>query len=273
MPCTSPARIPTKGPDGRGLLVGCGFCASCLMKRTREWSLRCQHEALFHEENWFATFTYNDDSLYIPYILPSLNHPDFQLFAKRLRKRYEFRYFMCGEYGTVTQRPHYHAILFGLSLPDIVCVSNSPTGRLYTSQVLTDYWGKGDVVLGAVTPETCSYVTGYVGKKIYAGKSISEYAAEQRVPDYIRMSRRPGIGADYFDKFYKSIYSIDEIHFSGDMYMKPPKYYDGRMAKVDPDRLEALKLERAKFVVEDDVFRRDVQNIVAQSRVRMPHLL
>ncbi|MDX8558692.1 hypothetical protein OZ663_18615, partial [Elizabethkingia sp. HX CGY] len=44
----------------------------------------------------------------------SLDYRDFQLFMKRARKLQEKKisYFLVGEYGSQTFRPHYHAIVF-----------------------------------------------------------------------------------------------------------------------------------------------------------------
>ena len=84
--------------------VPCGKCAECLLERARDWSIRCLHEAKMHEHSAFVTLTYADENLPAD---RKLNHFDFQLFMKRLRKEYGegIGFFMCGEYGEQTQRP------------------------------------------------------------------------------------------------------------------------------------------------------------------------
>ena len=95
------------------------------MKRSREWAIRCVHEASLNDVNCFLTLTYDDD--HVPAGL-SLFYPDFQAFMKRLRARFSnvrVRFYMCGEYGDNFDRPHYHALLFGFDFLDKVPLSIS----------------------------------------------------------------------------------------------------------------------------------------------------
>ena len=87
------------------LYVPCGQCVGCRLERSRQWAIRCVHEAQMHRSNCFITLTYSPDFLPDP---PSLNLRDFQLFMKRLRKRFGdgIRFFHCGEYGEQCGRPH-----------------------------------------------------------------------------------------------------------------------------------------------------------------------
>lgn len=71
---------------------------------------------------------------------------------KRLRRYYEhhynhkpIRFFMCGEYGpTATTRPHYHAIIFNLPIPDLKYLKTNFNGhQLFTSEIMSKIWGKG----------------------------------------------------------------------------------------------------------------------------------
>jgi len=117
--CNAP--IP---PD---LHVPCGKCVGCLERRSRDWALRCGHEAQLYDENCFVTLTYARDNL------PpggSLDHRDFQLFMKRLRWfRPGGSFFMAGEYGPLKMRPHYHALLFGWNFHDRVEAGKSGSGE------------------------------------------------------------------------------------------------------------------------------------------------
>ena len=96
----------------------CGQCIGCRLERSRQWAVRCMHEASLHDENSFLTLTYSDENL------PpggSLHLPDFQNFMKRLRKSIapkRVRFYHCGEYGDILSRPHYHALLFGYDFDD-----------------------------------------------------------------------------------------------------------------------------------------------------------
>ena len=110
-----------KRPAGphRELQLPCGQCVGCRLERSRQWVVRCIHEASLYENNCFLTLTYSDDCL------PNGNdliYRHFQLFMKRLRKRFgsNIRFYMCGEYGDLFGRPHYHACLFNFDAPDKV---------------------------------------------------------------------------------------------------------------------------------------------------------
>jgi hypothetical protein len=107
-----------KGVDGT-LELPCGQCIGCRLERSRQWAMRCLHESSLYDRNAFVTLTYDDEHL------PpggSLNYPDFQRFMKRLRKNSKspIRFYMGGEYGESTLRPHFHVCLFGYDFPDKV---------------------------------------------------------------------------------------------------------------------------------------------------------
>lgn len=118
-----------------------------------------------HENNCFITLTYSDEHL------PSdgkLRYLDFQLFMKRLRKQFgpDIGFFMCGEYGDQTKRPHYHACLFGIDFEDKTFVRENEHGdKIWNSQSLTDLWSLGHTELGSVTQKSAGYVARYVLKK------------------------------------------------------------------------------------------------------------
>jgi len=43
--------------------IPCGRCVGCRLERSRQWAMRCMHEASLHEENIFITLTYNPENL------------------------------------------------------------------------------------------------------------------------------------------------------------------------------------------------------------------
>lgn len=183
------------GHYGRLTQFDCGWCIGCRLKKSRDWSIRLQHESRMHERNSFLTLTYNDEKL--PTDL-SLNVTHWQLFAKRLRKSIsknkpphnKFRFYHCGEYGEQTLRPHYHAIMFGLDFVD----SRKPHKKsgehtLYTSERLTEIWGKGHVYIGDCTPQSCDYVSKYVTKKIVGDERRTLQRAEARIRNDVSPTR------------------------------------------------------------------------------------
>ena len=108
-------------PEFIPVTIKCGRCIGCRLDRSKEWAVRCVHEQQMHEQSCFVTLTYKDTELvHTPDGHPTLFHEHFQLFMKRLRKKFgdNISYFMSGEYGDETFRPHYHAILFGVDFKD-----------------------------------------------------------------------------------------------------------------------------------------------------------
>lgn len=109
--------------------VPCGKCKGCRLEYSRQWAIRCVHEAQMHDDNAFITLTYSQEN--IPKDR-SIHKEELQKFFKRLRKNtnVKLRYFACGEYGKQKNRPHYHAIIFGYSFPDKTLYSKRK-GNLY----------------------------------------------------------------------------------------------------------------------------------------------
>lgn len=153
----------------------CGQCVGCRLERSRQWALRCMHESKLHDRNCFITLTY--DEAHLP---PDrgLHYRDFQLFMKRLRKRFgdNIRFYMCGEYGEKVGRPHFHACLFGHDFDDKKLWSTTPAkSKLYRSESLEELWPNGFSSVGDVTFESAAYVARYITKKITGEAAESHY--------------------------------------------------------------------------------------------------
>lgn len=207
------------------LQLPCGQCIGCRLERSRQWALRCVHESSLYDNNCFLTLTYNDEHLPCN---GSLNVEDFQLFMKRLRKSIapdKVRFFQCGEYGETYGRPHHHCLLFGYEFEDKEIIGRTLDGNfVYRSPRLDNLWGKGFCSIGAVTFESAAYVARYVLKKVNGDQAEDHY--QGRKPEYITMSRRPGIGADWFAQFETDCYPKDFITIRDGLKCHPPKYYD-----------------------------------------------
>lgn len=218
-------------------VIPCGQCVGCRLKHSRCWAIRCIHEAQMHEENCFITLTYNNQNL------PSdmgLVKRHFQLFMKRLRKKFGngIRFFHSGEYGDKFGRPHYHAILFGLDFKDRVFLKNSPSGfSLYTSESLSNLWGKGYVSVADVSFNSAAYIARYVVKKIngkdsdehYSSVDVSTGEVVVRSKEYATMSLKPAIGRSWFDEYKTSLYPRDSVvvkTLKGFKEFSIPRYYD-----------------------------------------------
>lgn len=177
------------------MTVPCGQCLGCRLERSRQWALRCVHEASLYDDNCFITLTYSDEFLPRDY---SLDVSHFQRFMKRLRKRFGegIRFFHCGEYGSQFGRPHYHAILFNLDFPDKVFLKEQNGQTLYRSKILEELWPFGHSSVGSATFESAAYVARYILKKVNGDAADEWYAAVdhdtgeffQRKPEYTTMS-------------------------------------------------------------------------------------
>lgn len=253
------------------LQVPCGKCVGCRLERSRQWAVRCVHEAsLYDDRNCFITLTFNDQ------FLPrdrSLSKSIFQDFMKRLRKRYVktvpkhyddasrdkflfengIRYFHCGEYGETYGRPHYHAILFNHVFDDIVLYKRTATGcDLYTSECLQRLWscpetGRpfGFATVGSMTFDSAAYCARYIMKKV-TGEAAEEHY-KGRLPEYTTMSRAPGIAKRWFDQFFTDVYPKDYFKLKKDdklIEMRPPRYYDNQFELLDECEMLAVKEAR-----------------------------
>jgi len=234
---------PTHANTGIQLNLPCGQCIGCKLEKSRQWAMRCVHEAQLHDQNAFVTLTYDENN-----IPPggTLVPTDLQLFLKRLRKAQGpgIRFYASGEYGTLTQRPHYHAILFNTSFDDMRLYKTTPTGeRLYTSAKLAKLRSDGNHTIGAVTFESAAYVARYVVKKITG--ELAEQHYNGRHPEFSRMSRRPGVGSAWIEKFHKQTYTHDKVVMRG-QEVRPPKYYDTKYEILDNEKLQMLKKKRRR---------------------------
>lgn len=247
--------------------IPCGKCIACRLAYSRQWADRCMLELDDHDSSYFVTLTYDDDHLPVnDFVDPvtgeigktaTLDKRDMQLFFKRLRRACDYRgdenklrYFMCGEYGSQTYRPHYHAIIFGLRLDDLSLYKKNALGQnLYNSEFLQQLWPYGYVVIGEVTWETCAYTARYILKKQY-GNMAEVYDRYNFVPEYTAMSRRPGIARNYYEEHKDDIYKYDTIHIStktGGKAIRPPRYYD-KLYDVDyPEESKIMKEHRRRM--------------------------
>lgn len=182
------------------LPVACGSCFFCRVKKRNAWTGRLMMELQSHTDAVFVTLTY--ETLPNP---PYLSKRDIQLFFKRLRKALgktrRIRYYVCGEYGSLNFRPHYHAIIFGLSEKESAIIRNA--------------WSLGFISCGSVSMRSIAYVAGYVTKKFKDTKDYKD-SGECKVPEFALMSRRPALGSPFIKKllpFALSQSPLDVLRF------------------------------------------------------------
>lgn len=245
----------------------CGRCIGCRLEKSRQWAVRCVHEASLHEHNCFITLTFReacplDGTKTDPTVTLHKHH--FQRFMKRLRKRFSdnkyspidakywtnpVKFYHCGEYGEQNERPHHHACLFNFDFQDKKLWSIRDGVRLYRSAELEKLWPHGHSTIGEVTFESAAYVARYVTKKITGPPAADHYKG--RKPEYSTMSRGGrtgrGLAHQWFENFTDDIYPKDFIVIRGKK-IKVPKYYDKSYeikAPFDMEQIKAYRLESA----------------------------
>jgi len=283
---------PTSGPrsfvperEGRVFEVPCNRCVGCRLDVGRMWSIRIQHEAQLYDTSLFLTLTYDDSKQ--DYVGPSLEYRDVQLFLKRLRDKYRYkgvspgpkgnfplRFFVAGEYGGLTGRPHWHMVLFNMWFKDSRLWSNGD----YYSEDLECLWKLGNCTLGSVTPGRASYVAGYVNKKAQPNSARYErmnwYTGElvSVRPEFHEQSSNPGIGYWWYEKYSRDVFPNDFAVSDGKRW-KPPVYYWRKFKEMAPepvveeimhDRMERARERRSESTPE----RRAVREEVAEAKLR-----
>lgn len=252
----------TQGYRDMVVTVPCGRCIGCKLDKSRQWAIRCVHEASLHDDNCFITLTYSDNWIDKN---KSLNKEDFVLFMKRLRRRYGdgIRFFHCGEYGEMYSRPHHHACIFNFDFIDKILYKEESGVKLYVSAELMDLWKCPDTglsygysTIGEVTFESAAYVARYICKKL-TGKKAKLYNG--RMPEYVTMSRRPGLANGWLEQYGSDVYPSDGVVVRDDLICKPPRYYDKIYDSIDPEAFDKIKTQRridAKERADDNTWER-----------------
>lgn len=261
--------------EGRALELPCGHCAGCRADRRRSWAIRCMHEAQLWDSNLFVTLDYAPESPCSPESRRSrsLVYRDVQLYLKRLRKRergvtmgpngtYPIRFFLAGEYGpSGTRRPHWHAILFNVDFKDKVRLANGS----FRSTVAESYWPHGQTVLGTVTPRSVAYCSGYTQSKMAGGSRhekedfyTDRETGEILRPEFNSMSRDPGIGFWWFQKYRADLFGNnpnaprDFAVMDGKRFGVPSYYWRKLQESGDPHLVEAIEQARLDRAAEID---------------------
>ncbi|WGL31379.1 replication initiator protein [Dipodfec virus UOA04_Rod_997] len=251
--CLFPVWISNKKYTG---YVPCGKCAECIEKRSVDLKFRAEQEFKACNNAYFATLTYSDDHLPLHGDLPVLNKRDVQLFLKRLRKQYgKLRYFLLGEYGSTTHRPHYHIMLF---FHDPICEKDFYTFKNRIASI----WDFGFITLSELNYNRIQYAIGYMCP-------VSELSPEYReFPPFCTFSL--GFGRNYLTEnrkqFYRALLKDDPAIrkapycYLNDRYkMALPRYYRDRIytpsEKAEIKHCAKDDFERKVYEAELDNFR------------------
>jgi hypothetical protein len=229
----------------------CGRCTGCRLQHATDWSLRVMHEAQSWKQNCFITLTYARDKL------PpngSLDHRDIQLFLKKLREKYKgrkIRYYMCGEYGPLNARPHYHMCVFNKDFKKDRQAGQSESGQpFYESQELNELWTHGIATVQELNKKTAGYCARYIMKKRLGQDAETAYTTitqdgemKQIKPEYAAMSLKPGIGYHWIKKYTRDVFPHDYVIHEGTKH-QVPKYYNKIYARSNPDETEIIQWKR-----------------------------
>jgi len=217
--------------------------------------MRIMHEATLHSSNCFLTLTY--DETWLPH-RNQLQKRHLQRFIRRLRRAgFAVRYYAVGEYGEKTGRAHYHVCLFGENFAeDRIELRKTRDGHtLYTSPTLSELWPYGNHSIGELERASAAYVAAYVQKKKFGDEADWHYIRLDKDGYYSKerefalMSLKPGIGAGWLKKWHEDVYKDDAVPVKGRM-LKPPKYYDQLLDKIDPGALMVVKQKRREAAEE-----------------------
>lgn len=249
-------------------MIPCGQCLECRLNKARDKANQMMLERTQWPEErcWFLTLTYNDEHLRTHVTVNeetgervegiSLCKKDTQDFVKRLRMHYErkynnkgIRYVIVGEYGSKTNRPHAHMIVYNLDLDQtkLKFYKHNEEGQtIWTHEELEKIWGLGFVTVGRVTWESCCYVARYMMKKQY-GKNSWIYGAQGKIPEYVNQSLKPAIGRGYLLEHKEDLYITQTIPICNKKtseLMPLPKSFMRWVEKNEPEEYKELRLKR-----------------------------
>lgn len=240
--------------------------------------MRLTHEQTRFEESCFGTLTYDDEHLPHDHDTPTLNYRDTHDFIHRTRK-YVLRhfgikiaYYLVGEYGDRSNRPHYHFVLFGHAFTENAQILRTQPLPLWTSPELNKLWNKGFTSVGALTFESARYTASYVTKKLRAKQQyvrVDEETGEllKLVQPRAFMSLRPAIGKTWWERWHQGIIDHDRVIING-APGKPPKYYDNLLKKHNETLYNAAKQKRAEKIKRETPEMRKSKADIARARAK-----
>lgn len=276
------SKHPQRLAEGLSFSVPCGRCIGCRLDRSRDWAVRCMHEAQLHHENCFLTLTFDDKHLPSDFSIQVRTH---QLFMKRLRESAgtKLRFFACGEYGEDDpnpfegHRPHYHYLIFGYRPNDLRLHSKTNNIPLYTSEKIQKLWPYGFSTVGNVTYQTAAYCARYTMKKIGGDKAAAHYTrihpvtgdVVQVVPEFSKQSNRPGIGDAWYETFKSDIYPSDFCVVDGKRHAVP-KFYIKKLAEEERTKVKRKrKIQSNKKRADNTPARLRVRELVQTAQANM----
>ena len=242
MACDTPfhvnnPRYPIYSND-RQVPVPCGKCPACLSRRTSVWTFRLKTQAKNANTSHFVTLTY--DTRFVPITkrgFLTLDKRDVQLYFKRLRKSHpkevQIKYYLAGEYGSKTLRPHYHIILFNADI-----------------ELIHKAWDKGEVHIGELTEASAAYTAKYINK----GKIIPMHQNDDRLPEFSLMSKKLGLNylSEKIINYHRADFERNFITLEDGKKISLPRYFREKIWTEQERRIQADKLAQKFKAIEDE---------------------
>lgn len=294
MPCYTPLYMSRDGDGNYSFSrlkrheayarVACGQCLGCLLRRSRDWAVRCTHHSrtCLSDSCWFITLTFDDHHLPRHPVTgrPTFIEDDLSATVKRLRTNSGvtgIKYFGCREYGDRSLRPHYHLCLFGLPLTDLKHYKRSRDGfDMFNSELISSAWQhRGHAVVAPSSFNTVAYTARYTTKKIGSAlKPVDpHYATDiatgevfEHVPERTYVSNRPGLGHDFFMKHHDQLMGLGSTVIGNKRYPLP-RYYLRLAKEMGSDLYAQYEVERAKYYENAEFF--DDSSLLQQMHDKM----
>ncbi len=278
--CTSPYIL--KNSDNLadkyvGMEVPCRHCLQCRMQRSSQWQLRLDNELTAWDSAIFVTLTYDNDTISTKHKGMSLEKKDLVNFTKRLKyflnkKNRKIKYYGCGEYGERNKRPHYHIIIFGMSLSELQLERHPRSGYWCRGGILNDSWDKGLIHVGTCTQDSISYVASYTTKKT-THTMQQKYELEQKgfEPEFQITSQ--GMGLSYALKNVQQIEKFKYLLTRHGKKVPIPKYYWKKLDEMQVLCYNDVRNELEENAKETQRKRLQIYNEISKSNLSETNLL
>lgn len=238
-------------PSGvRSIQIPCGKCFLCRQSRAFDIMVRAVAESRMHDFTSFVTLTVSDDCIHDVFPFRKLVRRPYQLFLKRLRKRIgKFRYLLCGEYGALSGRPHYHLLIFGHRFVDGCVLSDN---SYCDSRVIQECWPNGHITCTDCTPERIAYVSGY---------QLKGDIDDSDFPQFVVWSRRPGLGFSWFRRYWRDMVNNGfTFRLNGSDVHVSCRYFYSKLELLSPADFDKLKSSRLEGLVDNAHIMRHEKN-------------
>lgn len=255
-------------PWKQPVVKSCGKCESCRRQHVTRIATACEQHMRLESASCYLTLTYDEEHLPENGTLVK-KHVD--RFIDALRKwiavnkddpkwnkayfgnhQGKFKRVVSGEYGSKTDRPHYHLFIMGFDFPDKEPLPFKKDGKqLFRSKILQHYWPYGTVDYKNADPGAAKYVIKYAMKEKLHGKEYHEQY-EQRGLALPFVSVSQGIGAEYAQKYQEELFRNGTFISDGKEVALNRRQLQ-QLARIDPERTEQYKEERRKKQLEESI--------------------